>query len=143
LNPHEALETWFARQIARLNSARATELLRHDLYAIRRGAWLGIAQVGNAEQVGWLIDQHAHEANPLFRFALYRAIDRLLRRLEVQGNAEDRETLKSLRIKWKDRLPEEQNSESERSAQRRVPQTILKRIDWTISALESRLGASS
>ena len=143
LQPDVYLENWFARQIARLDLERAAELLRHNLYAIRRGAWLGIAQSGNAERVRWLIDQYADEENPLFRFALYRAIDRLLRRLEVVGNDEDLSTLKSLYKIWKPKLSEEQSPEREWTTQRWVQQTILNRIEWTIPVLESRLGASS
>jgi hypothetical protein len=139
LQPNPPLETWFARQIARQDPERAAELLRHDLYAVRQGAWLGIAQSGDADTVGWLIEQHAEEDNPLFRYALYRAIDRLLLRLEVVGSAEDLKTLDSLRQQWSQMLEKDETPKSEWSTRRRVQQTILERIDWTIPVLQSRV----
>jgi hypothetical protein len=120
---------------------RAAELLRHDLYAVHRGAWLGFAQSGDAQRMEWLIEQHAEEDNPLFRFAMYRAIDCLLRRLEVEGSAEDLKTLQSLHNQWSDKLTEEQVPKPEWTSKRRVQQTILERIDWTLPVLESRVGA--
>jgi hypothetical protein len=140
VQPNPALETWYARQIARLDAQRAAELLRNDLYAVRRGAWLGFAQSGDAERVGWLIGRHAKEDNPLFRFALYRAIDRLLQRLEVVGNAEDLNVLNSLHEKWRGKLEQEPVREADWTAKRRVQQTILERIEWTIPVVKSRVG---
>jgi hypothetical protein len=135
LQPNEPLETWFARQIARLDERRAKELLLDPSYAIRRGAWIGFAQSDDAERVRWLIDEHANESNPLYGFALYRAIDRLLQRLEVVGDANDLATLRSLQKEWAEKLAKDPTPKSEWSAQRRVQQTILQRIDWTIPVI--------
>jgi hypothetical protein len=134
LQPSEPLETWFARQIARLDEQRAKKLLRDPSYAIRRGAWIGFAQSGDAERVRWLIDEHANENNPLYGFAQYRAIDRLLQRLEVVGDANDLAILQSLKTEWTEKL-KDPPPKSEWSAQRRVQQTILQRIGWTIPVI--------
>ncbi|NMQ28923.1 hypothetical protein E4Q23_14825 [Candidatus Accumulibacter phosphatis] len=135
MQPNEALETWFARQIARLDEQRAKELLLDPSYAIRRGAWIGFAASGNAERVRWLIDKHANENNPLYRFALYRAIDRLLQRLEVVGDASDLVTLQALQTELTEKFKEDPTLASAWSTQRRVQQTILQRIDWTIPVI--------
>jgi HEAT repeat protein len=135
LQPNEPLETWFARQIARLDEQRAKELLRDPTYAIRRGAWIGFAQSGDAERVRWLIDRHAKENNPLYRFALYRAIDRLLQRLEVVGDTNDLARLQSLQKEWTEKLAKDRTPKPEWSTQRRVQKTILQRIDWTIPVI--------
>ena len=55
----QELETWLARQIARLDETEVFKLLRHNLYSVRKGAWLGISQQYSAKN-GWNIDGTAH-----------------------------------------------------------------------------------
>ncbi|MEM7017494.1 MAG: HEAT repeat domain-containing protein, partial [Pseudomonadota bacterium] len=79
---------WSAARIDPTGVGR--ELLKHDLAAIRHGAWMGIAETGNITLLRELDQARAQPHwNPFFRRAAYRAIDYVLIRVEAVGDADD------------------------------------------------------
>ncbi len=117
-------------------------IVRHDLYGVRKGAWLGISQQYSAKMVGTLMEKHTVEENPLFRYALYRALDRLLQRLEITGSEDDLMVLEKLSKEWEHKLKKiasKNKNKNQYSEKFDVQTTMLDRINWTLPNLESRI----
>ncbi|HID99598.1 MAG TPA: hypothetical protein EYP59_04825, partial [Thiotrichaceae bacterium] len=97
------------------------KLLSHHLAEVRYGAWMDLGQVGTVALVQRLEQARMESENPLFRHAAYRAIDRILNRLEVMGSEKELNALKAF-------LP-----------QVRAQEAVYTRVEWTIQQLEYRI----
>jgi len=121
---HESqLETELGYAIAQIEPKKAgIIMLYHDLAEVRKGAWLAIGSLGDVNIIKDLVEKHREsqvdEAH--FRHAAFRAIDKSLITLEVNGNEPDLEKLKAL-------LPNITDA------------GIKDRVEWTIYQLQTRI----
>ncbi|MCP4699791.1 MAG: HEAT repeat domain-containing protein [Gammaproteobacteria bacterium] len=121
------LETELSYAIAKIDPTNeGLKLLHHNLANVRKGAWYGLAKEADAALVQRLVEdyqglQHLGGLNPIFRHAVYRAMDKSLITVEVRGNTRDLDVLKILAKK----LDKEG--------------AVYDRTEWTIQQLEYRL----
>jgi HEAT repeat protein len=126
--PHLAFE--LAYNIARIDQKVGLALLRHDLAAIRQGAWLGLGKVGNVDLIILLRQKRQQSDDPLFRHAAYRAIDHIVLRLEAE--AVDPQELRKLEALYPGEVGTLCTSVGEEE------KGICTRVEWTIAQLKAK-----
>ncbi|MDN3515128.1 MAG: HEAT repeat domain-containing protein [Candidatus Brocadia sp.] len=107
-----------AYNIARIDpGVSGLKLLSHDIADARKGAWTGLGKVGDVNLIKDLDEKRSMtKKQPLFCHAAYRAIDYILIRLEIDGDENTLENLKTLQVKDN--------------------QGVGARVAWTIDAME-------
>jgi HEAT repeat protein len=121
VKPKGYLESELAYAIAQIDPGNeGVKLLSHDLAAVREGAWLGLGKVGTVQLVKRLDRERKESPYPHFRHAAYRAIDRILIKIEAYGGEKEFEELEKLRLEVMDK------------------EGVYTRVEWTIDRLKKR-----
>ncbi|MCP4406081.1 MAG: HEAT repeat domain-containing protein [bacterium] len=99
VSPNRLLEFALGWAFIRIDSDKGIELLEHHISHVREGAWTGLAELPSTETkpsslqdgagavvlLEQLYKKRRSSANPLLRYAAYRAIDKILLVLEYSG----------------------------------------------------------
>lgn len=136
-NRHDDLELYrtakqinavpYASALARIDTVEGLKMLSDPLFEIRKGAWTGLSSIADAKFVRDMLAPLFWEVQdkPLFRHAVFRAIDNSLTTIQHNTNQDDLALLKV----WYSELIKLDINEN----------PVAERVDWTIAQIEASL----